>query len=69
MSYLECPDCGKTINIFGESNVDEVAKNNGIKVLAKLPLTPNNTLLADGGNTDKINTEKVDSIVELIEKL
>ena len=25
-SYLECPDCGKKINIFGESKIEEVAK-------------------------------------------
>ncbi len=22
-SYLECPDCGKKINVFGQSHVDE----------------------------------------------
>ena len=25
MSYLECPDCGKRIEVFGHSNLDEVA--------------------------------------------
>ena len=25
MSYLECPDCGKRINVFGESHIEEVA--------------------------------------------
>ena len=29
MSYLECPDCGKRINVFGESHIDEVAAENG----------------------------------------
>ena len=24
-SYLECPDCGKKINVFGQSHVDEAA--------------------------------------------
>lgn len=27
MSYLECPDCGKKISVFGESHLDEVAKS------------------------------------------
>ena len=27
MSYVECPDCGKAIEIFGKSHVDEVATN------------------------------------------
>ena len=26
MSYAECPDCGKHINIFGESHIEETAK-------------------------------------------
>ncbi len=26
MSYVECPDCKKKYNIFGESKIDEVAK-------------------------------------------
>ena len=26
MSYAQCPDCGKKINIFGESKLDKVAE-------------------------------------------
>src|SRR5574344_508601 len=26
-SYIECPDCGKKISVFGESKIDEVAKS------------------------------------------
>ena len=25
-SYLECPDCGKKIHVFGESHIDEIAE-------------------------------------------
>ena len=28
-SYLECPDCGKKISVFGESHIDEIAENLG----------------------------------------
>ena len=35
MSYLECPDCGKKISVFGESHVEEVAKENEIPVLSQ----------------------------------
>ena len=34
-SYLECPDCGKHISVFGESHVDEVAAHYELPVLAK----------------------------------
>ena len=40
MSYLECPDCGKKISVFGESHIDEIAKEYSIPVLAKLPIDP-----------------------------
>lgn len=39
-SYLACPDCGKKINVFGESRIDEIAKDLGIKVLGKMPIDP-----------------------------
>ena len=38
MSYIECPDCGKKLSVFGESKLDEVSKELGIPVLAKLPI-------------------------------
>ena len=30
MSYLECPDCGKHINVFGESHTEQVAEVYGL---------------------------------------
>ena len=39
-SYLACPDCGKKINVFGESRIDEIAAELGIKVLGKMPIDP-----------------------------
>ena len=48
-SYLECPDCGKKIPVFGESHVDEVAGELGIPVFAKLPIDPAKAAAADAG--------------------
>lgn len=39
-SYLECPDCGKKISVFGESHIDEVAAELGVPVLGKMPIDP-----------------------------
>lgn len=39
-SYLECPDCGKKISVFGESHIDEIAAELGIDVLGKMPIDP-----------------------------
>ena len=40
MSYFECPDCGSRHEIFGKSHIDEIAKKEDLKVLAKLPIDP-----------------------------
>ena len=49
MSYIECPDCGKHIQLFGESHVDDVAARHGLPVLAKVPVDPKLAQLADNG--------------------
>lgn len=37
-SYLVCPDCGKEIAVFGESHIDEAAKELKVPVLGKMPI-------------------------------
>jgi len=49
MSYLKCPDCGKEIDVFGSSKVDEVATDFDLKVLARLPIDRDIARAADGG--------------------
>ena len=48
-SYVKCPDCGKEIRIFGESHVDDVAKELSIPVFGKLPIEPELAKAADAG--------------------
>lgn len=37
-SYVQCPDCGKKIEAFGESKADKAAKDLGIDTVCKLPI-------------------------------
>ena len=37
-SYVICPDCGREIKIFGESNIEEIAAEMGVPVLGKMPI-------------------------------
>lgn len=37
-SYLVCPDCGKKISVFGESQIEEVAEKLEIPVIGKMPI-------------------------------
>ena len=48
-SYIECPDCGKKIYMYGQSHIDEIAGELGVEVLAKLPLMPGMAEAADTG--------------------
>ena len=67
-SYLECPDCGKRIKVFGEGHLDEVAKNLGLPVLARLPIDPKVAEAYDNGLMEAIDTEPVNPVIEAIEK-
>lgn len=40
MSYVECPDCGKKIDLFGGKKQDDSMSRLGLPLLAELPLAP-----------------------------
>jgi Mrp family chromosome partitioning ATPase len=52
MSYINCPDCGRKIHVFGDSKVDAIAMENGIEAVAKMPIDQTLTVLADSGNIE-----------------
>lgn len=68
MSYFECPDCGKRISVFGESKIDEVAKEMNLPVLAKLPIDPRNANLVDKGAVELADNEFIREAAEFIAK-
>ena len=68
MSYVECPDCKKRIEIFGKSHVEEVAKNYGLSVLGKIPVTPEISAACDAGNIEDLDADWLDEAVSQIEK-
>ena len=67
-SYLECPDCGKRINVFGESRLDEVAEAFHLPVLAKLPIDPAIAQKYDGGLMETVNTDMMKDVLDAIEQ-
>ena len=66
-SYLQCPDCGKKINVFGESHLDEVAASFGLPVLARLPIDPKVAHCYDSGLMETVDTENVNGVIEAVE--
>lgn len=68
-SYMLCPDCGKQLNVFGESNIDEIADELGLSVLGKIPINPEWAKMADYGRFDKIDSTVISPAAEKISKL
>ena len=66
-SYLECPDCGKKISIFGESHVKEVADKYDLLVLSQLPINPSLTAAVDAGKGEDLEFSYMDDAVKIIE--
>ena len=64
MSYVACPDCGKRIEIFGKSRLDEVASSYDLPVLAKLPIDPALVSAVDSGSIESYTSEAVLSEID-----
>lgn len=69
MSYIECPDCGKKIEVFGESHVDAIAKQYGIPHTAALPIDRKLAASADKGMIELTNGNWLDEIANAIDEL
>ena len=67
-SYLQCPDCGKKINVFGKSHLDEIAAENGLPILARLPINPPVAEAYDHGQMETIPTDALAPAIEAIKK-
>ncbi len=64
MSYLQCPDCGKKISVFGESHIDEVAAEYDIDVLARIPIEPKAARMVDEGAIEYLEEDWLDCAAE-----
>lgn len=69
MSYVECPDCGKRIEVFGKSHVDEVASEYNIPVLGKIPMTPAIAAASDAGDIENLEGNWFEEAIKAIEAI
>ena len=69
MSYVQCPDCGKKIEVFGESHVDAIARQYGIPHTAALPIDRKLAASADKGMIELTNGDWLDEIANAIDEL
>ncbi len=71
MSYIECPDCKKKIDVFGKSKLFETAKAFDLEALGQIPIRSEIAEKCDAGNLEEINgkewlqkaIDKVENIV------
>ena len=68
MSWFECDECGKKHFLYGESKLEEVAKDFGIEVLAKLPVKPVNAKMVDKGTVELADTDDIQAAADYIEE-
>lgn len=68
MSYVECPDCGKHINIFGEGKTDEAALRHNLNVLAKLPIMPELAAACDNGTIEDATGDWLQPVIEKLKE-
>ena len=69
MSYIECPDCGKRIHLFGEGKAQSIAEELGVPLLAEMPINPDMAVMVDNGCIENADTSVLNKAVEEILKL
>ena len=69
MSYVKCPDCGRELRIFGENNIDGIAKDFGLEVLARLPIEQNMSVAVDNGEVETLDEGYIDRAAQAVESM
>ena len=66
-AYLNCPDCGRRIEVFGKSHVGEIAERFALPVLARLPIDPAVAEAIDAGKAETLRVEALAGALDKIE--
>ena len=66
MSYFKCPDCGNIHYIYGKSDIEKTAADNGIDTIAKLPMDPETAAKVDAGKAEELDVEALNDIFNRI---
>lgn len=69
MSYVECPNCGEKMYVFGESHTAQTAEKYGLPLLAQVPLDPRIAKASDEGTIEILKIKELDSAADIIEKI
>lgn len=68
-SYVTCKCCGEKMSVFGESHVEEIAKECGLKVLAKLPMDQSIASMVDKGKVEELDGDWLKEAADFVEQV
>ncbi|MFA9463145.1 MAG: P-loop NTPase [Velocimicrobium sp.] len=69
MSFVKCPDCGKEINLFGESKLEEISAEIGVDILGRIPIDSEIAKLVDEGNFERFSCDYLMDAAKRLEKI
>ena len=69
MSYVKCPDCGKEITVFGKSNIDKIASDFNLPVLARIPMDEATSRAVDEGDIESLDVPELNAAAEKVENM
>lgn len=67
MSYAVCPDCGRKIDVFGESHIEEISEKFGYPLLGRIPLDRKLSALCDRGMIELMENDYLDEAADKLE--
>lgn len=61
MSYTECPECGKRIEMFGPSRAEELAARFSLPAFARLAMNPSFAAAVDSGRVETLEMPELEA--------
>lgn len=68
MSYAQCPDCGRRIELFGPSTGETQAAELRLPYIGAMPVDPRLATLADAGKVEEYEHPLMDALADAVEK-
>ena len=70
MSYIECPDCGKRIEMFQHKDTEDFLKKHDLALWAELPMTPSINRIYQDDDFDAATAEQMKAYIQpAVEKM
>ena len=68
-SYLVCPDCGKKIPLFGESHIEQTAKELELALAGQIPMMADLAAAADEGRFEEAKIGELEKAAAILRAL